>query len=215
MAHQYHTSASISTWLEQAVRLHFIAISSCGVGLSTLFTVGPIKGGKKWGVAKTYGAARKNMFVKAKTARSVVNSSVLEVSKNLVYVCRHVCTKIYGNIHDIHVSYMSIDMSCIIYIDKYIHRPSQRSWKHVCILLSLNHLILSSYPSWSQDLTNSKHLGTSQHHTVRGSLATLPIGHLRPYPLKTRNTVTCDPTSFYCAHHTKLHLVTCDPTHHY
>ena len=50
---------------------------------------------------------------------------------------------------------------------------------------------------------------------VRGSLATLPIGHLRPYPLKTRNTVTCDPTSFYCAHHTKLHLVTCDPTHHY
>ena len=30
-----------------------------------------------------------------------------------------------------------------------------------------------------------------------GSLATLPIGHLRPYPLKTRNTVTCDPTSFY------------------
>ena len=42
-----------------------------------------------------------------------------------------------------------------------------------------------------------------------------PIGHLRPYPLKTRNTVTCDPTSFYCAHHTKLHLVTCDPTHHY
>ena len=50
---------------------------------------------------------------------------------------------------------------------------------------------------------------------VRGSLATLPIGHLRLYPLKTRNTVTCDPTSFYCAHHTKLHLVTCDPTHHY
>ena len=52
-------------------------------------------------------------------------------------------------------------------------------------------------------------------NAVRGSLATLPIGHLRPYPLKTRNTVTCDPTSFYCAHHTKLHLVTCDPTHHY
>lgn len=57
MAHQYHTSASISTWLEQAVRLHFIAISSCGVGLSTLFR--SHKGGKKWGVAKTYGAARK------------------------------------------------------------------------------------------------------------------------------------------------------------
>ena len=54
-----------------------------------------------------------------------------------------------------------------------------------------------------------------QQKMVRGSLATLPIGHLRPYPLKTRNTVTCDPTSFYCAHHTKLHLVTCDPTHHY
>ena len=32
--------------------------------------------------------------------------------------------------------------------------------------------------------------------SVRGSLATLPIGHSRPYPLKTKNTVTCDPTSF-------------------
>ena len=50
---------------------------------------------------------------------------------------------------------------------------------------------------------------------VRGSLATLPIGHLRPYPPKPHNTVTCDPTSFYCAGHTKLDLVTCDPTHPY
>ena len=50
---------------------------------------------------------------------------------------------------------------------------------------------------------------------ARGSLATLPIGHLRPYPLKTPNTVTCDPTSFYCVGHTKLDLVTCDPTHPY
>ena len=31
---------------------------------------------------------------------------------------------------------------------------------------------------------------------ARGSLATLPIGHLRPYPPKTHKTVTCDPTSF-------------------
>ena len=51
--------------------------------------------------------------------------------------------------------------------------------------------------------------------TVRGSLATLPIGHLRPYPPKTHKRVTCDPTSFYCAGHTKLDLVTCDPTHPY
>ena len=50
---------------------------------------------------------------------------------------------------------------------------------------------------------------------LRGSLATLPIGHLRPYPPKPHNTVTCDPTSFYCAGHTKLDLVTCDPTHPY
>ena len=50
---------------------------------------------------------------------------------------------------------------------------------------------------------------------VRGSLATLPIGHLRPYPPKTHKRVTCDPTSFYCAGHAKLDLVTCDPTHRY
>ena len=58
-------------------------------------------------------------------------------------------------------------------------------------------------------------LGFGTFFSVRGSLATLPMGHLRPYPLKTKNRVTCDPTSFYCACHTKLHLVTCDPTHHY
>ena len=54
-----------------------------------------------------------------------------------------------------------------------------------------------------------------QSPKVRGSLATLPIGHLRPYPPKTHKRVTCDPTSFYCAGHTKLDLVTCDPTHPY
>ena len=49
--------------------------------------------------------------------------------------------------------------------------------------------------------------------TAQGSLATLPIGHLRPYPLETQKPVTCDPTSFYYLGHAKLDLVTCDPTH--
>ena len=49
--------------------------------------------------------------------------------------------------------------------------------------------------------------------TAQGSLAILPIGHLRPYPLETQKPVTCDPTSFYYLGHAKLDLVTCDPTH--
>ena len=49
--------------------------------------------------------------------------------------------------------------------------------------------------------------------TAQGSLAILPIGHLRPYTLETQKPVTCDPTSFYYLGHAKLDLVTCDPTH--
>lgn len=99
MAHQYHTSASISTWLEQAVRLHFIAISSCGVGLSTLFTVGPIKGGKNGELLRPTALQEKNMFVKAKTARSVVNQVFLKFLRTL-----YMCVDMY--VHKIHGKYI-------------------------------------------------------------------------------------------------------------
>ena len=56
-------------------------------------------------------------------------------------------------------------------------------------------------------------LGDLGDGTAQGSLAILPIGHLRPYPLETQKPVTCDPTSFYYLGHAKLDLVACDPTH--
>ena len=80
---------------------------------------------------------------------------------------------------------------------------------HLPCFQNLQTLLLSPRPEGDLPRLGSRLL------SVRGPLATLPMGHLRPYPLKTKNRVTCDPTSFYCACHTKLHLVTCDPTHHY
>ena len=79
------------------------AISSCRVGLSTLFR--SHKGGRKWGVAKTYGAAKeKNMFVKATTARSVVNQVFLKFPRTL-----SMCVDMYvQKFTAIYMTYMSV-----------------------------------------------------------------------------------------------------------
>ena len=75
-----------------AVRLLLIAITTCGVGSSTLFR--SKKRRTKWGVAKTYSAANeKPMFVTA-TSRSVVNRAFLKLLRTL-YIWQYIYTYVY------------------------------------------------------------------------------------------------------------------------